>query len=144
MRIVPLYFLTRSYFKLMPRISEVNTECFKNKTQALTIKNHGVSRVNSRDFIKSDSYEVRLYIIIYIYYITCGNFTGKVSAKSYFFPQNQTSSPFSVAELLSVILTVTKSPIRCVPRSKTTTRFCSVRPKSWSRERLETPSTNTS
>ena len=63
MRIVPFCFLTRSYFKLTPRVSEVNTECFKNKTQALTIKNHGVSRVNSRDFIKSDSYEVRLYII---------------------------------------------------------------------------------
>ena len=55
-------------FQITPRVSEVNTECFKNKTQALTIKNHGASRVNSRDFIKSDSYEVRLYIIIYILY----------------------------------------------------------------------------
>lgn len=59
-------------------------------------------------------------------------------------PQNHTSFPFSVAELLSVIFTFTKSPTRCVPLSKTTTRFCSVRPKSWSRERLDTPSTNTS
>lgn len=43
------------------------------------------------------------------------------------FPAN-TSSPFSVAEPDSVIFTITKSPIRCLPRSKTTTRFCSVRP----------------
>lgn len=39
-----------------------------------------------------------------------------------------TTSPFSVAELLSVILTRMNSPTRCVPRSNTTTRFCSVRP----------------
>ena len=58
--------------------------------------------------------------------------------------KNQISSPFSVAELASVIRTFTKSPTRCVPRSNTTTRFCSVRPNSWSRERLETPSTRTS
>lgn len=31
-----------------------------------------------------------------------------------------------------------------MPRSKTTTLFCSVRPKSWSRERLLTPSTRIS
>ena len=49
--------------------------------------------------------------------------------------------PFSVAELASVTRTLTKSPIRCVPLSNTTTRFCSVRPNNWSRERLETPST---
>ena len=55
-----------------------------------------------------------------------------------------TSSPFSVAELASVTRTLTKSPTRCVPLSNTTTRFCSVRPNSWSRERLETPSTSTS
>lgn len=54
------------------------------------------------------------------------------------------SSPLSVAELASVMRTFTKSPTRCFPRSKTTTRFCSVRPKSCSRERLDTPSTSTS
>lgn len=58
--------------------------------------------------------------------------------------QPATSSPFSVAELDSVIFTITKSPIRCEPRSNTTTRFCSVRPNNWSRLRLLTPSTSTS
>lgn len=83
------------------------------------------------------------YLIIFIYIIY---HLRKLFRKSFrkSFRRNQTSSPFSVAELLSVIFTVTKSPTRCVPLSKTTTRFCSVRPKSWSRERLETPSTNTS
>ena len=55
-----------------------------------------------------------------------------------------TSVPFRVAELDSVIFTFTKSPIRWLPRSNTTTLFCSVRPNNCSLERLDTPSTNTS
>lgn len=53
-------------------------------------------------------------------------------------------SPSSVALVEPVMRTLTKSPGRAVPRANTTTLFCSVRPKSCSRDRLLTPSTSTS
>lgn len=54
------------------------------------------------------------------------------------------STPLSVALEASVMRSHTRSPGRWLPRSNTTTLFCSVRPKSCSRERLLTPSTSTS
>ena len=54
------------------------------------------------------------------------------------------STPLSVALEASVMRSHTRSPGRWFPRSNTTTLFCSVRPKSCSRERLLTPSTSTS
>ncbi len=77
--------------------------------------------------MKSTSREARAFIL----------YTGVIilmSSRLFLSRQPATSSPFSVAELDSVIFTITKSPTRCVPRSNTTTRFCSVRPKNWSRD----------
>ena len=83
--------------------------------------------------MKSTGREARAFIL----------YTGVIilmSSRLFLSRQPATSSPFSVAELDSVTFTITKSPTRCVPRSNTTTRFCSVRPNNWSRLRLETPS----
>ena len=148
----------------MPWVCSWNARHFKHKCRAFSWQTHGISGVNSRYFgskpavfrkrtlqdskiafftLQTDQYLYWLVLLyLYILYISLAVILPvKLPA---ILPQNHTSSPFSVAELLSVIFTFTKSPTRCVPLSKTTTRFCSVRPKSWSRERLDTPSTNTS
>ena len=55
-----------------------------------------------------------------------------------------TASPSSVALVLPVMVTMTRSPMWWRPLPNTTALFCSVRPMSCSRERLLKPSTSTS
>lgn len=142
----------------MPGVFMTNTRHFGSKLTVFRKQTRGIPEANPRHSGNGPCRIVKLrflrfkpisiytdwyyYIYIYIIYISLAVILPvKLPA---ILPQNHTSFPFSVAELLSVIFTFTKSPTRCVPLSKTTTRFCSVRPKSWSRERLDTPSTNTS
>lgn len=134
----------------MPGVFMTNTRHFGSKLTVFRKQTRGIpetdlaGRIVKLRFLrfKPISIYTDWYYYIYIYYISLAVILPvKLPA---ILPQNHTSFPFSVAELLSVIFTFTKSPTRCVPLSKTTTRFCSVRPKSWSRERLDTPSTNTS
>lgn len=131
----------------MPGVFMTNTRHFGSKLTVFRKQTRGIPetdpcRIVKLRFLRFKPISIYTDWYYYIYiYITCGNITVKLRQ---YYRQNHTSFPFSVAELLSVIFTFTKSPTRCVPLSKTTTRFCSVRPKSWSRERLDTPSTNTS
>ena len=133
----------------MPGVFMTNTRHFGSKLTVFRKQTRGIpetdlARIVKLRFLrfKPISIYTDWYLFIYILYISLAVILPvKLPA---ILPQNHTSFPFSVAELLSVIFTFTKSPTRCVPLSKTTTRFCSVRPKSWSRERLDTPSTNTS
>lgn len=126
----------------MPGVFMTNTRHFGSKLTVFRKQTRGIPEANPRH---SGNGPCRIVKLRFLRFKPISIYTDwYYYIYIYILPQNHTSSPFSVAELLSVIFTFTKSPTRCVPLSKTTTRFCSVRPKSWSRERLDTPSTNTS